>query len=252
MNRDGSLELKTVWNLRDIGGYATSSGKVTRSGLVFRSGDLSRLDSKDASAILPLGLRTVVDLRDPVAWEKRPDRLDGLSVNLLRVDLTTRVHIELRDRWETHHLSESESLEYIRSITASIALERSDAIKDLFRYFLQPDVFPLLMHCSAGKDRTGIVTAMLLFALDVPEETVYSDYMLSNDYLTPFHETHVNRPGWEHTGPLWEARREYLGEALSAVRDSYGSIDTYLERAIGLTDEMRTKLKALLLRSSEQ
>jgi protein-tyrosine phosphatase len=88
---------------------------------------------------------------------------------------------------------------------------------------------------------------MLLFALGVPEETVYTDYMLSNDYLAPVREVYIKKPGREHTGPLWEARREYLGKALSAVRDSYGSIDAYLERAIGLTEEMRTKLKARLL-----
>ena len=81
MNSGAPVSLKTVWNFRDLGGYATSKGEVIRSGLVFRSGDLSRLEHEDASTIASLGLRTVVDLRYPVDSEKGPDWLDGLSAN---------------------------------------------------------------------------------------------------------------------------------------------------------------------------
>jgi protein-tyrosine phosphatase len=189
----------------------------------------------------------VVDLRDPVASEKHPDRLDDLSVSWLQVDLTTRANLELRDRIATGDLSESDSLAYVRSITASIALERFEEIKAIFQSFIQPGVFPLLVHCTFGKDRTGIVAAMLLFALGVPEETIYADYMLSNDYLAPVRQVYIKKPGREHTGPLWEARREYLDGAFSAICDKYGSVESYLQDAIGLTHEMRTELKARLL-----
>jgi hypothetical protein len=86
--------------------------------------------------------------------------------------------LELRDRIATGDLSESDSLALVRSITASIALERFEEIKAVFQSFVQPGVFPLLVHCTFGKDRTGIAVAMLLFALGVPEETVYADYYL--------------------------------------------------------------------------
>jgi protein-tyrosine phosphatase len=103
------------------------------------------------------------------------------------------------------------------------------------------------VHCTYGKDRTGIVAALLLFALGVPEETIYADYMLSNDYLVAFRAARIAEQGWEHTGPLWEARREYLDGAFSAICDQYGSIESYLQEAAGLTHEMRTELKARLL-----
>lgn len=247
MKNTGSFDVKSVWNFRDLGGYETSAGEIIRSGMVFRSGDLSRLESGDASTITSIGLRTVLDLRDPVASERRPNRLNDPSVSQLRVDLTTRVLVELRDRMHTGHLSESESLAYIRANTASIAIERAEGMKAVFRCLARSEVYPLLVHCSYGKDRTGIAAALLLFALGVPEETIYADYMLSNDYLVAFRAARIAEPGWEHTGPLWEARREYLDGAFSAICDKYGSIESYLQDAIGLTHEMRTELKARLL-----
>lgn len=247
MNNGGPIIYKTVWNFRDLGGYATPNGEVIQSGLVFRSGELSGLDREDASTIASLGLRTVVDLRDPVESARRPDRLDGLSVNRLQANLTPQAYYELAAGIAGGHLSESDSLAYMRSITTSIAFERLEEIQAVFQSFLQPHAFPMLMHCSLGKDRTGVVVALLLFALGVPEETVYADYMLSNNYLVRFQEAQIEEPGHEHTGPVWEVRREYLEGALAAVRDSYESIDRFLEIAIGLTDEMRTELNGRLL-----
>jgi protein-tyrosine phosphatase len=252
MKSSGPFSLKTVWNFRDLGGYITSTGGVIRSGLVFRSGDLSGLEHEDASIIASLGLRTVLDLRYPADSAKRPDRRDGLSANWVQADLTTPVYYELAARIASGHLSESDSLAYMRSITTSIVLERIEEIQAIFYSFMQPDAFPILMHCSVGKDRTGVVAALLLSALGVPEETVYADYMLSNDYLVPFREAQIKKPGREHTKPVWEVRREYLEGALAAVRDSYGSLDRYLENAIGLTDEMRTELKGRFLIRAEE
>jgi protein-tyrosine phosphatase len=83
--------------------------------------------------------------------------------------------------------------------------------------------------------------------LGVPEETIYADYVLSNDYLVAFREAIIVEPGWEHTRPLWETKRDYLDGAFSAICDKYGSIDSYLQDAIGVTEEMRTELKARLL-----
>jgi protein-tyrosine phosphatase len=247
VNRGRSPNLGTVWNFRDLGGYATSKGEITRFGLVFRSGDLHDLNNEDASALASLGLRTVLDLRDRVASERSPNRLNDPSVRQLSVDLSTSVLLKLRDRLRTGYLSESESLAFIRANTAAIATERAEDIKAVFRCLARSEAFPLLVHCSFGKDRTGIVAALLLFALGVPEETIYADYMLSNDYLVEFRAARIAKPGWEHTGPLWEARREYLDGAFSAICDQYGSIGSYLQDAIGLTDERRTELKARLL-----
>ena len=92
-------------------------------------------------------------------------------------------------------MSESEHLANVRAIYASIAIERADGMKAVFRYLVRSEVFPLLVHCSIGKDRTGIVVALLLFALGVPEETIYADYMLSNDYLVALREAQVAKPG---------------------------------------------------------
>jgi protein-tyrosine phosphatase len=252
MNSGAPVSLKTVRNFRDLGGYTTSNGEVIRSGLVFRSGDLSRLEREDASTLAALGLRTIIDLRYPDDSAKAPDRLDGLSANWLQADLTPQAFYELGASIASGHLSEADSLAYMRSITTAIVLERLEEIQAIFHSFMQPNAFPLLMHCSTGKDRTGVVAALLLLALGVPEETVYADYMLSNDYLALMREEQIKKPGREHTGPVWEVRRDYLEGALAAVCDSYGSIDSYLEKAIGLTDEMRTELKGRLLLRSKQ
>jgi len=121
----------------------------------------------------------------------------------------------------------------------------------MFQRLVREENLPTVVHCTAGKDRTGFASALVLLALGVSEETVFEDYLSTNYYQQNFFRFILRwiplysffRTDPEDLLPLIEARREYLEVALDEMVAGYGSIDAYLEQALGLDAEMRAKLE---------
>ncbi|MDZ4907294.1 hypothetical protein GNF64_16560 [Clostridium perfringens] len=114
-----------------------------------------------------------------------------------------------------------------------------------------PDKMPIVQHCTAGKDRTGIGSALVLLALGVPEETVIEDYLLTNVYRSNMNEALFKSLGNLLTDEdskeifkvFMEVRKEYIESALNAIKERYGSIDEYLEKEYGFNKEKRARLQ---------
>ena len=240
--------ISTVRNLRDLGGYPTNDGKVIRSGLVYRSGSLADLSREDEAKIRSLGLRTVIDLRPPTTREKQPDRIDRDAVHYLGVDLRPAVYFELRDRLNAPDLTEPECRRIICSVTAAIPIDCVEGIKTIFQILAKPGSMPILVHCHSGKDRTGVVIAFLLYALGVPKEVIHADYRLSSDYLKSLRDAKIEERG-PCIAPWYDVQPQYIEGAFSAVREAYGSIETYLATGLAFSDQMRLMLQSRLLLS---
>ena len=125
----------------------------------------------------------------------------------------------------------------------------------MLRRLAQPENLPTLVHCTAGKDRTGFASALVLLALGVPEETVMEDYLRTNLHLGSLRRLVLFVPLYsffrtesQDILPLIEARPEYLQASLDAIAENYGSVDAYLEAALGVGPELRANLRANLLR----
>jgi protein-tyrosine phosphatase len=165
------IPLDGLYNLREVGGYPTADGGTVRWRTLFRSDALHRLDEPGTAAIAALGLRTIVDLRTQMEVDGAPSALDGVTartahISLLIGDLQA-LPLELDGVY--------------RYIIDACGKTVGEAIKLL----CAPDAFPALVHCSAGKDRTGIVIALVLALLGVPDELIGADYSLSSVYLEP-------------------------------------------------------------------
>jgi len=125
----------------------------------------------------------------------------------------------------------------------------------MFQRLVREENLPTVVHCTAGKDRTGFASALVLFALGVPEETVFEDYLRTNYYQQDFFRFILRwiplysffRTDPEDMLPLIEARREYLQVALDEMVARYGSIDAYLEQALGVDAAMREMLERQFL-----
>jgi len=121
----------------------------------------------------------------------------------------------------------------------------------MFQRLVREENLPTVVHCTAGKDRTGFASALVLLALGVSEETVFEDYLSTNYYQQDFFRFVLRwiplysffRTDPQDMLPLIEARREYLQVALDEMVARYGSVDTYLEQALGVDAEMRAKLE---------
>lgn len=164
---DGSV------NFRDLGGYGTTDGRRLRWGRLFRADGLHRLTERDLEVLAGLGLHTVVDLRTVEEGERR-GRFPTHAVPVRYFDIPmTDVLPGLDDlaSWqEAAHIAD----EYVRMVTDGAA-----AVARAFGALAGPAALPAVFHCSAGKDRTGVLAALLLAFLGVPDEVIVEDYVLS-------------------------------------------------------------------------
>jgi protein-tyrosine phosphatase len=246
-----TLPLAGGVNFRDLGGYRTEDGRAVRWAQVYRAGSLAELTAEDVAYLGRLGLRLSCDLRSPDEAERRPDRLPPGAAGLHRpivaeVGRLRRIVTLFRLR---HRIQELLQNAY------AIMLDQNGAIfAEVVHTAANPANLPLVVHCTAGKDRTGLATALLLLALGVPEETVIADYTLSNrafDVLAGRMRPEMERLyalGFDEMQlrPFLLAEARTLAGALAYLRRRYGSVKGYLARA-GITDETLKQLRETLL-----
>jgi protein-tyrosine phosphatase len=149
-------------------------------------------------------------------------------------------------------LTHEQATDLIVGYYSKLPLEWSDQYKAFFHRLLTPGSLPLVFHCTAGKDRTGIATALLLYILGVDMESNGKEYELSNIYKTDSHEKYIGlflQHGIDRSigSILMEVKREYLDRIFEAVRDVHDSMDNYIEGALGLNGDARAKLKEIFL-----
>jgi protein-tyrosine phosphatase len=166
------LRVDGTYNLRDVGGYPTHAGGSVAWRTLFRSDSLHRLDSHSVAGLAALDLRTIVDLRADIEVEQRPSALTGLPARIVHSPI-------VRDPTGLPPMTDLDA-EYRYMID-----ECGNPIGAAVRALCAPGALPALVHCAAGQDRTGIVIALVLAVLGVPDELIGADYSLSSVYLDP-------------------------------------------------------------------
>ncbi|ALV32148.1 tyrosine-protein phosphatase [Streptomyces sp. CdTB01] len=254
-------ELARVRNFRDVGGLPTVDGRRVRHGVLFRSGHLAHATEEDAAFLASLGLHTIFDFRNAA-----DQKLEGPDVELPGV---RNVNLPLSDPadgagfWKMVRDGEIEQLREVlgdgkaadRMIVSyrTIVTERTAEHTRVLRS-LAEDSVPALMHCAAGKDRAGLSIAVTLLALGVEREAIVADYLESN---AKHRRYKVYRSGSSSAGyspevmellsPLFEARAEYLAAAFETIEETWGGVEAYLEQGLGVTPEIRERLRGRLL-----
>jgi protein-tyrosine phosphatase len=234
-----------VLNFRDVGGYPVAGGGSVRWRTLFRSDALHLLDEAGAAALAGLGITTVVDLRTQAEAEIAPSPVRG------RV-----IHLPLLPDFEvlpvpTVPVSPGSGLD-LSTIYQYFVDVCGDNIGSAITELASDDAFPALVHCSAGKDRTGVVIALILAVLGVPDEIIAADYALSASYLNPALTPAIGQLqastglGDELTSEVLASPPELILGVLDRVSEAAGSAEGYL-RAHGLTDEALTSLRAALI-----
>jgi protein-tyrosine phosphatase len=246
------IELEGAPNFRDLGGYATADGRRVRPGRLYRSGVLSDLTDADVALLDSLGIATVVDLRSRDEIASRPNRLPArvatVEVPVTDVSLSPTVIAAKLEVGDTDGLG----AEMLLTGNRAFARELRATFATVLRLAIDADRRPIVFHCTAGKDRTGFASAMVLLTLGVPRDTVVDDYLFSNACLAERHAAILERagariPDLEPLRALLEVRREYLEAGLDAILDDHGSFDTYARDALGITDAERERFQAELL-----
>lgn len=251
------LPLEGGRNFRDLGGYVTQDGRRTRWRRLFRAASLGLLTPRDHALLDRLGLRTIFDLRatderakEPVRWSQ------GAGPRLLDhdylVDLSVLSRVLPRPEADV-----AAARGAFQALYATLPTRFASTYRALFAA-LRDGELPLAFNCSAGKDRTGVGAALLLSALGVPRETIFADYLLSNQHYRPGPDIAAAMSG-RHGDWLLRLRPEmlqvmlnveasYLEAAFAAIEREYGSVAGYLESALGVDraacDALRTRYTA--------
>jgi protein-tyrosine phosphatase len=257
MDQRRVLALEGGKNFRDLGGYRTADGMAVKWRVLFRSGDPSDLTPADEKVLAGFGIRTVCDLRDNAERAEEPNRwaqhagLDYWTRDYA-MDLAPLADA-LRDPQPTPAKSRAGMLELYRLLPE----EQADSYAAMFGRLVDGKL-PLAFNCSAGKDRTGLAAALILHTLGVPRETILADYALSDDVVdyraelqedaqTSESAAHMAAMPWPVIAPLMASDPAYLSEAFSAIEQRFGSLDAYIERRLGVTQDMRASLRRQLL-----
>ena len=237
------VPLEGASNLRDLGGYRATDGRAVRRGRVFRSAALAKLTDADLAVVSGLGLRTICDFRGIEESGRAPTVVKDVRIVPLAIEPT--VGAGLRDILATKEATGEALHAVLARAYAAYALSSNAQYRGMLDLVLEGDV-PLLFHCSAGKDRTGFAAAMLLTALGVPWETVVEDFEATNRFWRRDTVHSDDLPPLVRES-LLRAEPALLTAAFDAARAQYGTIDTYLDEALGLTAERRATLQELLL-----
>ena len=254
---DRLMQLETVRNFRDYGGYRAAGGGRVRRGLLWRSGEHGEASEADLDRVAALDLRHIVDLRGNGEREASPCRrhpdFDG-EVLFFDGD-TGGLASEMDARDGT--LSEAQAHEVMTAIYAALP-ERANLLSIMRRYFaaLARGEGASLVHCHAGKDRTGMAVAFLHHALGVHPDDAMEDYLLTNtaDDLDARVATSGDKVRARY-GPMEDGAvrafmgvdARYLHAARAAVRERYGSELVFLERALGVDAAALDALRLHLL-----
>ncbi|MGW1740056.1 tyrosine-protein phosphatase [Nocardia sp. NPDC001965] len=259
---DRALSLPHAPNARDIGGYPMRGGNKVRFGVVYRADALTKLDAGEQQKLVDLGIAQVIDFRSPTEVSQGQDRLPaGIRRTEYPVyDAQNDLYVLMNKliaggpQAQQSALGDGKGAEYMRNYyrwLVTDAASRAQFAAALRDIATEPGA--VLYHCTAGKDRTGWMTAILMSVLGVPEGQIYQDYLRSNDNLAAGNKALMDglvQQGLVEDPTLWEpvlgVHRDFLNAAFDQARQSFGSMENFVGSGLGVDaatlDALRTKL----------
>ncbi|MCK9284803.1 MAG: tyrosine-protein phosphatase [Rhodocyclaceae bacterium] len=241
-----SVGLQGAPNCRDLGGYPAADGRRVKWRHLYRSDSFADLTDADLPVVQSLGLRTLVDLRHASERERKPNReLPGMPPKVHTFPFLPYGHVDIFKRVSEGRMTlvqlEQDVWEaYRRFLPEPVFPKMIDLL-------LTPGVFPMLIHCTSGKDRTGYTTAVVLLALGVPRDVIIEDFLVTNRHRRDIGYLVGDKADPAVVEVLSGVHASYLEASFTAMEQQWGSTDAYLRDALGLSDRRRQQLQDLLL-----
>lgn len=263
-----SIGLTGIVNARELGGYISEDGRKVKRGVLLRTGALSGMTEADRTCLMEqYHLTDVIDFRTSFECAAAPDPvMDPVAYHPIRIlDEQGSQTAGMAAAATGEGFPLEKLVEYIKSGKVHpedmyVDIVQSAASKEgyrkFFEYLLEHKEGALLWHCSAGKDRTGLGAAFLLTILGVNRQTVLEDYSLTNVYFQDIlKKMEIQLASFGLTEAEMEVMRAvaggvnpaYLEKALDTIEEQYGSLEWYLEKELGITEEKRLKLQEMYL-----
>ncbi|WP_373485384.1 tyrosine-protein phosphatase [Acetobacterium malicum] len=243
------IQLENSINIRDIGGYTGMDGRKIKWRKVIRSEELAHLSDKDVDYFAALRLKHVFDFRNKSKSERQADRLPKTAqYHLIPIFSSADMGLDHKDFTKPGMVDE-----FMRHIYKIQTEDRAQCFAEVLKYLTESSEYPILYHCTNGKDRTGFMTYLILSILGVPEDVILSDYTLTN--LT-FDESYnlLGNIMSEELGienyHLWEfygVKPDWLKISMDYVNSNFGNVETYLMEKTDLREKDFKKIRDNLL-----
>ena len=241
---DRHLRLDGASNFRDLGGYAGRDGRTLRWRRLFRSDHLAGLSEADRRRLVQLGLARAFDFRGVTERESAAYDLPGLHQHPLSIEPEVMDWLQAA-KASGRTITVPVVVGLMQDLYRSLVGAHAHRFAELFEQLLDADA-PLVFHCTAGKDRTGVAAALILLALGVPRDVVMQDYLLTNAlYRRP--STPPSQLSPEAVDALWRVQEDFLEAALQAIDGEAGGLEAYLQHRLRLSPAARRALETRYL-----
>jgi len=257
-----SLGIESLVNLRDMGGFRTIHNQTIAYGKLYRSNQLTNISTEDMKKLTKLKLKNVFDMRNTPERNAFPEELPlGVKYNIIDVAGNTTdtavintLNIFNYPEFANEKFGDGKIEELVKMVYRQIVSKTSadSCFSILFNTICKEEELPVLFHCATGKDRTGWVAAAFLSLMEVPEESIYENYLLSCDYIIPLYKTvtdkYLEAGGNENLiVAILGVKREYLEAAFDEMKNRYGTIENYFSTALKIDAEKQQVLKNIFL-----
>ncbi len=239
------LSLEGASNFRDLGGYPAGDGRSVRWRRIFRSNHLGHLTEDDVKVVRGLDVKRAFDFRG--VDERRAAECVIKEINVHSLPIEPTVVAALRAKLQARALSSSDALEIMRESYRGYVRLNTHSFRELFANLLD-DTAPLVIHCTAGKDRTGFACALILHALGVPDQVISEDYLLTNRFYRRDPNSSPDLPA-DVRQAIGSVQASFLAAGFDAVNAQYGDLESYFRDGLGLGTPERNELKARYLQA---
>ncbi len=245
------LAMRGTPNFRDFGGYRGSDGRRVKWGYLYRSGQLADLSAEDVALLGSLQLNLIFDFRREEEQQSEPSRLPVENPpRITSLPIVPGSNSRFFEEAEGHVGDRQAMFDFMLEINRDFAHAQTATYSRMFREILERDDARFLVHCAAGKDRTGFAVAMVLLALGVPRDVIMADYLLTQRFYDPHEQVarlqrkyQMEHLQAEAVLPMLEVHPDYLAEALASIDRNYPSVDDYLREALGVGPREREELR---------
>ncbi len=248
------MPIQGAVNFRHFGGYTTADGRRVKQGRLYRSGSLAALTEEGQRAVLALNIGVICDLRRAEECLRAPTPFPEHEPRRVSIPMNPGSATTLHAVFDAGEMTETQGADFMVAINREMARDLTSDFARVFHTLAEAEDAAFLVHCSAGKDRTGFAVALILRALGVPEDVVMSDYLITNEVIdmdlhVPDDVKKLYRGGLRMAAvqALWNVRREYLQAAFDELHASFGSVEVYLRDGLGLDAALLTELERRLL-----
>ncbi len=234
-------------NFRDLGGYLGHGGRPLRWRKLFRSAHLGGLTAQDHAQLAPLGLHRSFDFRGQAERAETPYELPGVTQHSLAIEPTLVQRMRVLSG-QGQAVTGDVVAGLMEELYRDLINDQAHRFAELFEHLLQADA-PVLFHCTAGKDRTGVAAALVLLALGVPRDCVLQDFLLTNQLFErpPLRQSEFPA---EALQVLFGVRESFLHAALRTIDDDHGGVQRYFDKRLGLGDAALKTLAARYLENA--